>query len=66
MFWRELWQILLINSMSGVSERKGNIRDDSVGSGLSTWIDDGVIALNGEDLGEGKLHRGEGGAASLK
>lgn len=45
---------LLINWMSGMSERKGNIGDDSVGSGLSTWMDDGVIASNGDDLMEGK------------
>ena len=57
---------LLINWMSGMSERKGNIGDDSVGSGLSTWMDDGVIASNGDDLMEGKCFwKGWGGACSV-
>lgn len=57
---------LLINWMSGLSERKGNIGDDSVGSGLSTWMDDGVIASNGDDLMEGKhFWEGRGGACSF-
>ena len=47
-------EALLINWMSGMSERKGNIGDDGVGSGLSTWMDDGVTASNGDDLTDGK------------
>lgn len=35
-----------------MSEGKGDIRDDGVGSGLSIWMDDGVISLERETGGE--------------
>lgn len=35
-----------------MSEGKDSIRDDGVGSGLSIWMDDGVISLNGRLRGE--------------
>ena len=38
--------------MSRMSEGKGDIRDDGVGSGLSIWMCDGVISLNRETGGE--------------
>lgn len=44
--------------MSGISEGKGAVRDDGVGSGLSIWMDDGVISLNGRRRG-GETFGGE-------
>lgn len=34
-----------------MSEGKGAIKDDGAGSGLSIWMDDGVISLNGRRRG---------------
>lgn len=45
-FQRQHWRVLLISWTSEASEGKGDIRGDGVGSGLSIWVDDGVIALN--------------------
>lgn len=34
-------------------EGKGGIGDDGIGSGVSVWMDDGVISLNGRCRGGG-------------